>query len=557
MVEKVKDSLEMEDTALDLKNLSEELKSLDEQYWINWEGFKQEGQPNKNDAEPLVKKGQCAPPIPVRSTSWYLSSPSLLESSGTETLLDREFQKPGFHRDRKFNSPAIVRKFEAMLQENEGKILMDSGNVTCTAPVDSMCNISCCESRWSCNGNKFGSIKSSKCAPVKKCLSSIDIATAATECNPLDAEEENDPHPMNLNHMSTDSVISLDIVSPYSNVTANRINKRLEQKTAEFNRTLFQAGMGHQCDEENPLNTPGLKVFKSKDNFTIRESGCVEEKDLMAQYPEDQFLEMNPHTRTQLKSETKDFVSLSSSLQQDDGVTELPSGSSDHEDKDLSSVKADFISPTKHSKKIKPLLTEHSTAMPVVQFGPSVGEKCCELSVNPLQMQIQKESFIRTMKVGTDQPSKLPKQAKQDTRSRILEDNPWKPSTLAAYPRPVESRSNYGAVERILKSYEDQNRSQDQQQSQPSPGKEKDLMDLLEMLAIQHEPRSSQRLTHTPHHQIIAHKETHVRVQVSTAHIPTQRQTSFKPRKHTRIPALNTFKNLLNNSAGEVYEVQV
>ncbi|XP_057197179.1 protein SOGA3a isoform X2 [Triplophysa rosa] len=517
MVEKVKDSLEMADTALDLKNLSEELKSLDEQYWMNWEGFKQQGQTTQNDAKPLANKGQCAPPIPARSTSWYLSSPSLLESSGTKTLSDREFQRPGFHQDRKFNSPAIVLKFEAMLQENEGKILMDSGNLTCTVPVESKCNISCCPSRWSCDGNTFGSIKSSKYAPVKKCLSNIDIATTPRECNPVDAEEKNDPkassHPMNLDHMSTDPVISLDIVSPYSNFTANRRNERLEKKTAEFNRTLFQTGMGHRCDEENLLNvsidcelasTAGLTFFKSKGNVSVEDK----KKGIMAQCPEDQFLEMNPHTRPQLKSETKDFVSMSSSLQQDVDITELPSGSSDQASKDLSSLKADFIYSTKHSKEVKPSWTEHSTAMPVVPFGPSVGEKCFELSVTPLQTQIQIESFSRNMEVGTDQPSKQPKKAKQDTRSRILEDNPWKPSTLAAYPRPVESRSNYGAVERILKSYEDQNRSQDKQQSQPSPGKEKDLMDLLEMLDIRDEPRSSQRLTHTPH-QVIAHKETH------------------------------------------------
>lgn len=562
MVEKVKDSLEMMDTALDLKNLSEELKSLDEQYWMNWEGFKQQGQPTQNDAKPLANKGQCAPPIPARSSSWYLSSPSLLESSGTETLSDREFHRPGFHQDKKFNSPAIVRKFEAMLQENEGKILMDSGNVTCTVHVDSKCNISCCQSRWSCDGNTFGSIKSSKYAPVKKCLSNIDIATTPRECNPVEAVEKKyskaSSHPMNLDHMSTDSVISLDIVSPYSNFTANGVNERLEQKTAEVNCTLFQTGMGHRRDEENSLNvsidcelasTAGLTFFKSKDNFSVEDK----KKGIMAQCQEDQFLEMNAHTRPQLKNETKNFVSMSSSLQQDVDINELPLGSSDQASKDLSSLQADLIYSTKHSKEV----TEHSTAMPVVPFGQSVGEKSLELSVTPLKMQIQKECFRRNIEVGIEQPSKQPKKAKQDTRSRILEDNPWKPSILAAYPRPVESRSNYGAVERILKSYEDQNRSQDKQLSQPSPGKENDLMDLLEMLDIQHEPSSIQRLTHTPH-QVIAHKETHVRVQVSTAHIPTQRQTLFKPQKHTRTPALNTFKNLIQtNSAGEVYEVQV
>ncbi|KAG7256065.1 hypothetical protein CRUP_008079 [Coryphaenoides rupestris] len=36
---------------------------------------------------------------------------------------------------------------------------------------------------------------------------------------------------------------------------------------------------------------------------------------------------------------------------------------------------------------------------------------------------------------------------------RVMSDHPWKPLILAAYPRPEGSRSNYGAVERILRSY--------------------------------------------------------------------------------------------------------
>nr|XP_055067993.1 protein SOGA3a isoform X1 [Misgurnus anguillicaudatus] len=540
VVEKVKDNLEMEDTVLHLKNLSKELKSLDEQYWMNWEGFKQEGKQTQSDAKPLTVQDQCAPPIPARSTSWYLSSPSVaeLEFSSTEPLLVRDCQRLGAYQARKYNSPAIVRKFEAMLQENEGKVLMDSdGNV----PVDFKCNISCCQSHWSSDGSRFGSIKSSKYVPVKRCLSNIDVPTAATECslNQLDPEDKSylkgSSCPMNLDHMPADSVTSLDSVS-----TAHYRNERLEEKTAEFNRTLFQAGMGLRCDKDNSLNAslecglacaPGLPVFKTNDTLTNSSSRCTEDKikdamvsDLPVQCPKDEFLDISSQKPSQFES---DFVSKSSSLQQDVSVKELPLGLSDDTGKDSPSLKTAFIPPTKQGKELKPLWTEHTTA-------PSDGEKSFELSVTPAQKMIHIESFSKILDVGTDQhqadpKSKLPKQAKQDTRSRILEDNPWKPSTLAAYPRPLESRSNYGAVERILKSYKDLDRCQDQQQSQPNPGKKEDLMDLLKLLDSRHDPRSSHKLTYTPHHQVLAHKETHVKVQQGKGSSVTIKKSFSRP----------------------------
>ncbi|XP_016342563.1 uncharacterized protein KIAA0408-like [Sinocyclocheilus anshuiensis] len=486
LVERLKDNLEMEDTVLYLKNMSEDLKSLDEQYWTNWEGCNMESQ--QSEAKPQYNIRQQAPPIPARSTSWYLSSPSVseMESSGTEQGCER----PGTHPDRKYTSPAIVRKFEAMLQENEGKILKDYGNVACTVPVDSKCNISCCQSRWSCDGSRFGSNKSSRYVPVKRCLSNVDIAASASDrsLNQIDEQNKGSYHPMN---MPTDSVASPDFISPYPSAIATPRNERLDQKTAEFNRTLFQAGMGVLCDEDISMNVStdcfhSLPEVISKDTFIDSPSRHVEDNpkdllsDLVAQCPKEEGR----------KKETKDLVTKSSSLQQELSL--------------------------KQDSEVKPL---SASPISVDQLVPSVGEKRFELSVSPPKLQTQLERSSKVLDVGTDQQQadKKPKQTKRDTcctRSRILDENPWKPSTLAAYPRPMESRSNYGAVERILKNYEDLERSQEQhQQSQPSPRKKEDLVDLLEMLDMQHEPRSSQRLTHTPHHQAIAHKETHVTVQ--------------------------------------------
>ncbi|KAK7157227.1 hypothetical protein R3I93_008643 [Phoxinus phoxinus] len=507
LAERVKDNLEMEDTVLYLKNMSEDLKSLDEQYWMNWESCNIESQ--QRDTKPPDNIRQQAPPVPVRSTSWYLSSPSAseLESSGTEQLC----QRPGTHPDRKYTSPAIVRKFEAMLQENEGKILTDSGNVSCSDPVDSKCNISCCQSRWSCDGSRFASNNSSRYVPVKRCLSNIDIAAEATDCslNQTDAVCKNDvksaSHPMN---MPTDSVASIDLISPYPGATATPRNERLEQKTAELNRTLFQAGMGLRCDENISMNvstdcSPShFPEVISKDTFTESPSMYVEDNLKVV------LSDLVPKEEGRRK-EANDLVCKSSSPQQECILQ-----------KDV---------------EVKRFQAEHTTPTSVNQLGPSFGETCFEISVSPPQLQIQMERCSKVVDVSTDQHQavKKSKQAKRDvcsTRSRILEENPWKPSTLAAYPRPMESRSNYGAVERILKCYEDLERSQEQKQSQPSPGKEEDLMDLLEMLDMQHdEPRSSQRLTHTPHHQVIAHKETHVTVQQGKESSVTIKKSFSRP----------------------------
>ncbi|XP_043116505.1 protein SOGA3a isoform X3 [Puntigrus tetrazona] len=477
LVERVKNNLEMEDTILYLKNMSEDLKSLDEQYWTNWEGCNMESQ--QSEAKPQYNMRQQAPPIPARSTSWYLSSPCVSEIEST--CAEQGCQWPGTHPDRKYTSPAIVRKFEAMLQENEGKILTDSGNVACSVPVDSKSNISCCQSRWSCDGSRFGSNQLSRYLPVKRCLSNVDIAAAASDrsLNQIDEHNQGAYPPLN---MPSDSAASLDFISPYPSTAAISRNERLEQKTAEFNRTLFQAGMGVRCDEDISMkvsadSSHSLPEAVSKDTFIDSPSRHVEDNpkdvlsDLVAQCS-------NEEGR---RKETKSLFTNSSSLQQE-------------------------VLSLKQDSEVK--------SSPVKQLVPSVGEK---LSASPPHLQTQLERSSKDLEVGTDQQQvdKKAKQTKKDmccTRSRILEENPWKPSTLAAYPRPMESRSNYGAVERILKNYEDLERSQEQhQRSQPSPGKKEDLVDLLEMLDMQHEP--SMRLTHTPHQQVIAHKETHVSVQ--------------------------------------------
>jgi len=84
-----------------------------------------------------------APPIPPRSSSCSLSS-------STDTEL--HIPESPLMADRKCHSPSVVRKFEAMLQENEGKLLVD-GVVAPPASSGGQ-NHGRCHNRWSCDPSR-------------------------------------------------------------------------------------------------------------------------------------------------------------------------------------------------------------------------------------------------------------------------------------------------------------------------------------------------------------------------------------------------------------------
>ncbi|XP_007257323.3 uncharacterized protein KIAA0408 isoform X1 [Astyanax mexicanus] len=525
--EQVEMSEELETVNADfsLNEWCKDLQALDKQKWINWEDIKKESS-RTDDIKPLVKRRQ-APPIPVRSTSWYLnSSPAKeVEASAPEPLKDRRCRSPCIHR--KCNSPSIVRKFEAMLQENEGKILTDSGIVSCSVPLDSKCNISCCQSRWSCDGSRFGSSKSSTYVPVQKCFSDVNIAAAGAECsqNQIGVENKqnlNGEHLMDSTHrdIATDSAQSLDVTSPCINTTSLR-NETLERKTAEFNRMLFQAGMGLRCNEDSFSSTD---EHGTADSTTAIPLSYLEDNptdmlaDLMVQLPRDKCAETAAQTSPHLKSHTRNSISDLPPLQQGLKMKKVPSDISEH--LGLKHEVSNFVCLPVHTedKELKPLCLEHRKSATYFDAGMRIDQTT--LDVSSPQLKHQTDKPCKTKSDSSGQPpaepkSKQPERTQQDTpntRARVLDENPWKPLTLAAYPRPVESRSNYGAVERILKSYENMGRPQQDSKMQSSPGKEEDLKELLDMLEIQHQSRASHRLTHTPHHQAVTHKEAHVTV---------------------------------------------
>ncbi|KAM9489231.1 uncharacterized protein KIAA0408-like isoform 2-T2 [Clarias gariepinus] len=500
-----KDIMEPGVTDFNLKEWCKDVHSLDKQKGIDWDDVKKNSTKTKNDTELPVKK-RDVPPIPFRSTSWYITSPLATDipSSPPEPLMRKTCQSPCF--DRKCNSPSIVRKFEAMLQENEGKILTDSGIVPGPVPRDSKCNISCCQSRWSCDGSRFGSSKSSTYVPIQKCLSEVNIISAEAECSQNQIDADSKPnlkaglYLIDSAHkgVAADFLTPPDISSPSINTSVPRRNEMLERKTAEFNRILFQAGKGFQCNEDcNSTNVHHTFDRTTEDNRTNVPP------DLTTQYSPSKHEQFASQLYPQLKNQTKDFSSGPSTLQHDVKAKRVTPGLLQH------------LAVKHEDAKSSCLLSHKEGRQPSIKkFDKTLRSIKSDLDLSPSQLK-QTEKFSKVKSVTSDQhpaetKPKKPERTKQDkpnTRSRVLDENPWKPSTLAAYPRPLETRSNYGAIERILKSYENLGRSQQDEQLQSHPGREEDLTDLLNLL---HLSKSNERSTHTSHHQTTDHQDAHV-----------------------------------------------
>ncbi|KAI5106433.1 hypothetical protein C0J45_4130 [Silurus meridionalis] len=512
--------LEPDDT--DLNEWCKDLHSLDKQKEINWDDIKNNSTKAESDTELPVKR-RDVPPIPFRSTSWYIKSPSATDtpSSAPEPPMRKTCRSPCIHR--KCNSPSIVRRFEAMLQENEGKILTDSGIVPGPMPQDSKCNIICCQSRWSCDGSRFGSSKSSTYVPIQKCLSEVNIISAEAECsqNQIDADsKQNLKEGLHLMHstlkgVAADFLTPTDITSPSINTTVPQRNEMLERKTAEFNRILFQAGMGFQCD----LDNISKDVHYTCDS-TTKDNLANVPPDLTTQYSMNKYEHIAPQVLT------KDSGSGPSTTQQDVKVKKVTSGLS--ENLTVKHKDSNFTGLLSHTEDNRPSVS---------QFNKSLRTIKSDLDLSPSELKHPTEKLNEVNSLTLSQhpvqtKSKKPERTKQDMpniRSRVLDENPWKPSTLAAYPRPLESRSNYGAIERILRSYENMGHSQQDKPFQSNPERDVDLTELLNLLEIQHQSRSSERVMHTPHHQSVAHKEARATAKQSKESTVTAKKSFSRP----------------------------
>ncbi|XP_028326419.1 uncharacterized protein KIAA0408-like isoform X2 [Gouania willdenowi] len=442
----------------------------------------------------------AAPPLPPRSSSWNLSAPLQLETElyipDTPVSTTRKCHNPCVLVDKKCNSPSIVKKFEAMLQENEGKVLIDGELASCSVPANSNCSTGCCHNRWSCDASKLTGSKLASYGTVQKSFSEVNIRSAGKDLHSASKSPELQM-PSFVRELPVDLLLSsLETAPVISDLQGSRRNLTLERKTAEFNRTLFQAEMGRGLGEQDhvtPTDTfsvlcqsvhsasqehlhpkemkfqthctdaitnvnPEVALLLSLLDSTVqspevqpRETSCaieVQEIKRKQEAPSAMFYEQ-PQT---------DFCESSQILTQQCEIKHLVQTEISPKKNQLSAAPESLFSDSVLSIIPKPGLpvdNSISTKENSHREKPQLARSTVSLQ------QVSAENKQRA--VSQAKHVNIPVHHQPDSSRpgpRMMNDHPWKPLTLAAYPRPEGSRSNYGAVEKILKNYESAARAQ-------------------------------------------------------------------------------------------------
>lgn len=393
-----------------------------------------------------------------------------------------------------------------MLQENEGKVFVDGVVASCSVPANSNCNMACCHNRWSCDTSKFTNSKLSTYGSVQKSFSEVNIRTARKDLcsdycpgvgNLKGAEAQTPPTVREL-------PVELLLSSPVSpNLQGSRRNIMLEQKTAEFNRTLFQAEMGRGVDGEDSLNATNTssvgfqpvhtesEVLPSKEtlfepHFTdattsimgVHPEATVSESAI--QNPEVQPRSVRCTTKPEEAIMKQEPLSVFSTVPPQAVLREasVPSHNPAHHCEVKHKVRT-ASSPSKKTQHrgateglfSEPVLPASTQPAQPVDDSSSKKENPHGAKAQPVRAAVSLQQLSAENKQRqTAQPRHVSGSSCQSDSSRpgprIMNDHPWKPLTLAAYPRPEGSRSNYGAVERILKNYESAARAQQNQQNE-------------------------------------------------------------------------------------------
>lgn len=481
----------------------------------------------------------AAPPIPPRTSSWNLNSSNPdtelhIPESPMGTV--RKCHSPCVLMDRKCNSPSIVRKFEAMLQENEGKVFKDGVLKPCSTPSNCDCNKSCCHNRWSCDAGKLthsAPPKLSTYGTFQKSFSEVNILTAGKDLCPeknLDVKQLQ-MFPV-IQEFPVDSVPH-DIQSVSPSLQGSRRNLMLERKTAEFNRTLFQAEMGRGVDVQDhytgsetlseackPVLATSGHILPPKDitspsidsdvstNTTDShpaESSLASISNSTIQNTEVEAMQMRCATKVQEVKMKPKTLSLE---EPHPGLREAPKPSqSSHRQ---SEVKHKLQKTDSFSRKSRQRSTHQPPSPLNTQPDESVArddphqEKPQTARAGVSILQVSAES---KKSPATRQRSDSPYQSNSSRLvPRIMNDHPWKPLTLAAYPRPEGSRSNYGAVERILKNYESAARAQQNEiVSNPTELDMLDMASLPSSLTLRDMQTSPTAQAHCPTVQVSFH----------------------------------------------------
>uniref|UniRef100_H3A2Z6 MTCL family member 3 n=1 Tax=Latimeria chalumnae TaxID=7897 RepID=H3A2Z6_LATCH len=204
------------------------------------------------DKAPLRKKE--APPVPPRSTSWYLTSSFPAFSQTSETLLkDIRFQSQGDISGENCNSPPIGKNSEASVHENNDVELLNTLVTPVENDVDFKCTKSSSHSRWSGdvseNGIGFHN-KSSAFSPVQKSFSNANTLSSERyhshvySCGLEYLNSLLPPTASHTNVLSPSTITGHSVHSPtvVAHTETDKVprNEILEAKTEEFNRILFQ-----------------------------------------------------------------------------------------------------------------------------------------------------------------------------------------------------------------------------------------------------------------------------------------------------------------------------
>ncbi|XP_071325650.1 microtubule cross-linking factor 2-like isoform X2 [Trachinotus anak] len=599
---------ELDEPLCDFSQIYDDLRALERENWITlspdntWRASRAPCESLRTSAaEPdnyRDTQTSPAPPIPPRSSSWNLNSPThpdtelhIPESPMTTV---RKCHSPCVLVDRKCSSPSIVRKFGAMLQENEGKVFIDGMVASCSVPANSNCNMGCCHYRWSCDASKFTNSKLSAYGTGQKSFSEVNILSAGkdlpSDYSPGVGNLKNPElqMPPLVKELSVDLLLSsLEIPPASSNLQGSRRNIMLEQKTAEFNRTLFQAEMGRGVEEQDsctvtdasslgfqPAPTTSDEVLppretKFQPQCTDATSGVMGVRpevtlslstlDSTIQITEVQPRRMRCGFEGQEIRTKKEIPSDLSPEQQQVGLSE-PTTITSQSPAWCSEVKHKVRTASSPSRKTQhraatealfsePTLPANSQPAQNVEVSSSKNENPHGAKPQPVRVgvslqQLPAENKQRQMTQPGHQAQprhvSVPPFQSDSSRHgpRMMNDHPWKPLTLAAYPRPEGSRSNYGAVERILKNYESAARAQQSQGQQSETASSPHLsirqednteLDMLDMdplplsPTLRHTQTSHASQLHTTHAQL-----SHTAMGVKEIQLIVQEQEDYR-----------------------------
>ncbi|RVE62439.1 hypothetical protein OJAV_G00157210 [Oryzias javanicus] len=375
--------------------------------------------------------------------------------------------------------------------------------VSCSVLGNTNCNVGCCHNRWSCDPSKFTRSNLSTYDAVQKSFSEVNILSAGKsfhpDCSSSDAKIQMPPA---VRELPVDLLLSsLQMPPVHPDLHGSRRNIMLEKKTAEFNRTLFQAEMGHEADDSDSMvitditSLAGQQVPTTCDGILHpKEPDCIYENSITAEANSKESLttpklESNiqrPELQPRREIFTTDAQGASIepesvlSTEQESGLSEIPTTpkSPAHEVRHKVRTTSSPSRKSQHRAGKEELFSE--PLVPVNKQPEHLMEEAKKEDPNQ-----DKPQSIRAADSHQQTPAKNKQKHKTQQRHlcrppyqsdsirlvpRMMSDHPWKPLTLAAYPRPEGSRSNYGAVERILKNYETAARAQQNESQQSEMG---------------------------------------------------------------------------------------